>query len=226
LIDRPERVKALISCGRIGFLKNADILASLLASGVQYKRGTGVYWERALSGLMEEAIAEGYDYILTVDWDSYFCVDDVAALVALLDQYPEADAVCAVQMRRGVNAVLMAPLDADAPTTAETFAPDLLPLASGHFGLTLLRASAFADLPKPWFHSQPGPDGRWTEHSTDADVGFWRNWVASGHTLFCACHVVIGHGDEIIVWPSAKFDKPIMQYPAQWDRHGKPKGAL
>lgn len=226
MIDRPERVRALISSGRVGFLKNADILANLLCAGVRYTRSTGPYWEKSMTLLMEGAIADGAEYLLTVDWDSYFSVADVAELVRLMDAHPEAGAICSIQMRRYANAVLLAPLDVSTPMNERSFESELLPLATGNFGLTILRASEVNTLPRPWFHSCPDADGRWSDKSTDADVGFWHRWRDCGRTLMCATRVVIGHGEEIIVWPSGRFDKPLYQYPYQWDKFGKPAGAL
>jgi hypothetical protein len=80
-------------------------------------------------------------------------------------------------------------------------ANETIEVATAHFGLTLLRAAAFEDLPHPWFHGQPASDGTWGEGRVDDDIAFWHHWRQHGNTLHLACHVPIGHLELCVMYP-------------------------
>ena len=82
------------------------------------------------------------------------------------------------------------------------FDADLLKLKTGHFGLTLIRASTLRDVPKPWFLGIPAPDGSWGKGHQDEDVYFWRNWEKAGRTLYAANRVAVGHLEPMVKWPN------------------------
>jgi hypothetical protein len=52
------------------------------------------------------------------------------------------------------------------------FEGDLSKIATGHFGLTLFRASTLKKLPHPWFLPDPDKDGLWEKDRVDEDIYF------------------------------------------------------
>jgi hypothetical protein len=65
---------------------------------------------------------------------------------------------------------------------------------TGHFGFTLIRASVFRDLPKPWFITVPLPDGNYPPDGTgDSDIVFWRTMAENGYRIAQVNDVQVGH---------------------------------
>jgi hypothetical protein len=122
-----------------------------------------------------------------------------------MENYPEADAICPMQMRRDGDIPLMGLCDDQGEflkqiNTSE-FEKDILPIKTGHFGLTVFRASSFAKLKKPWFLGIPGPDGSWGKGRTDDDIYFWHNFLDSGLKAYVAPKVNIGHLQLMCTFP-------------------------
>jgi hypothetical protein len=85
-------------------------------------------------------IAEGFDAILTIDYDTVFTAQNVNSLIRLMLLHPEADAICPLQSARGWNSPLMTMelpdgMPADKVPRSH-FDGDLTKLRTGHFGLT------------------------------------------------------------------------------------------
>jgi len=110
-----------------------------------------------------------------------------------------------------------------AEVTREEMDGETIPLASAHFGLTMLRAAALQDLPKPWFAHVPDEHGGYGDGRTDADVAFWRRWQEGGRTLHLANRIAIGHLELMITWPDRRF-QPLYQHKSAYDAAGKPEG--
>ncbi len=182
----------------------------------------GGFWEQGLTNLWQEKIAEGYDWVLVTDHDSCFTPEDVDALCKLAEE-DDADAICGTQIKRGGNRVLMVPRGFECEGKTAPAPQDDSPLTRisvGHFGLTLLRTAAIATLPTPWFRSSTGPEGR-----IDPDIYFWRAWDRTGHTLYQANDVLVGHLQFVVTWPT-RNRKVAHQFLADWLRDGKPPGVV
>lgn len=219
--NRP-RVSAAMSVPRLGFMDNFFCALNALPKlKITLRKHTGAFWGQCLTRCMHECLAENPEWILTIDYDSVFTVDHVERLLALAAAHPEADAIAALQVHRTRPEPLMTMRGADGSNTGrvsrETFAPDLAPVATAHFGLTLLRASALRALPQPWFRATPADDGGWGEGRIDEDIGFWKQWEAAGNTLMLANHVPIGHAELMVRWPDRNM-QATWQHPSEfWD---------
>src|SRR5262249_11039252 len=157
-----------------------------------------------------------------------FRSSDLALLMQLLMTHPEADAICAVQAGRGKPNGALFTVHGEASDDGfvhvkaeEAFGPDLFKIATGHFGLTLLRADKLREPSHPWFLDQPDPSGGWGEGRTDADVGFWRKWEAAGNSLYLANRVPIGHLELGVLWPGRDL-RPVFQPASEWRKQGAP----
>ena len=222
------KIAAVMSMPRLGFTDNfMSIQGALAKLGIPVNTFTGAFWGQCLERGLEETIAKGYDYILTIDYDTVFTAENVKTLMRLMHLHPEADAIAPLQSARGWSSPLMTMklsdgMDANS-VPRNYFDADLTPLKTAHFGLTLLRVSALKDLPKPWFWGKPAPDGTWGEGHTDDDIYFWRQWEAAGKTVFNANRVVVGHLELMIKWPGRDLNTIHQRAPEFW-REGPPKG--
>lgn len=237
--NRPKCV-AVMSTPRLAFSDNLfAMVETTLEAQMGLKKYTGAFWGQCLERTMIEAIDEGFEWLLAVDYDSVFPLGTVPRLLAIMERHPEADAIAALQINRRTGMPLlsvesaMGELEGDQLTVPfSLFAPELTQLTTAHFGLTLLRAAAIQKMPHPWFHSTPNEDGLWEERRVDEDIYFWNKWLATGNTLYSANHVILAHAELMLMWPSVEKDpatdhaqwRPLFQHPADFHKDGVPEG--
>jgi predicted SAM-dependent methyltransferase len=196
---------------------------------VPYQIGAGAYWQQVLCEIMEQQIAEpSVKYVITCDYDTVFCHEDVLELYRLMEACPEADAIFPLESKRASDHALFGIVGKDGkPVPAVSMyrlSCNLLPVTHGHFGLTIFRADSLRSFARPWMVGTPNDDGRWGAGKIDADIEFWYRWKDSGRTLFLAPRVVVGHLQEMVTWPGADL-KPIYQSTNDYDAAGMPQGA-
>lgn len=214
---------ALCSCPRLGFMDfMGQSIVAFSQNNMTYKNLFGAYWSQGLSQGISTAVDEGYDYIITTDYDTIVTTEDVAQLLRLADQNPHADAICAMQMGRFSG--LLVSTESGVMSREELTNNALLPVNTGHFGLTLLRTSSLKELPKPWFWSKPDSDGEWKSKSDklDDDVYFWDNFKKHGRQLYVAPRIVIGHMELLIKWPDQNLEG-IYERLSDYHEYGKPQ---
>ena len=220
-----EGVTAILSAPRFGPVTHFRCaLAAFGKARVPYQIAGGAYWHQVISDLLEQQ-CQNSRYVITCDYDTVFSYEDVLELYRLMEAEPRADAICTLQSKRGADHALFG-LRADDGSHILSL-PDyqlsrnLLPVATGHFGLTIFRSETLRNHPHPWMDSQPNDDGRWREGKVDADIQFWNKWRSCGRTLYLAPRVVVGHLQELVTWPGRDL-KPIYQTLMDYDKSGKP----
>lgn len=223
-----KRISAIMSTPRLGFTNNMVIATKVFAPmGIDFEVGYGVFWSQVLSRMIQEQIARGMEWIVILDYDSYYLKEHFLALCQLMAEYPEVDAILPVQIKREGDTVL-AGVDDPAKTNYE-FDPaktDLIEIDTGHLGLTIFRASAFAKLKKPWFKAIPNEKGDWEDGRVDDDIYFWKNWRKCGLKVCLAPQVSIGHMQLMVTWPGNLYDKnakPTHQYITACTENGIPE---
>lgn len=226
---RPQKTIALLSCPRFGPIIHATCaFNALMPLGIPYKMHQGAYWHLVLSELMESHLDE-YEYIITCDYDTAFHAGDVGELYRLMRAYPDIDAICGVQMKRTEDKALFTVMKPDGTMAGEISARalsmDVLPIHSGHFGLTILRTSSLKRLPRPWMVGTTNADGRWADGKIDPDVEFWIKWKAAGLKLCLAPKVVLGHIQEMVTWPDRML-RPMHQTIKDYQASGIPAGVI
>jgi SAM-dependent methyltransferase len=227
--EMARRVRALLTVPR--FMPTETVLAierSLVPLGVGVEYALGVFWGQCLSRLMRMKIAQGVELLLTVDYDTVFCASDVVALYRLMDAHPEVDALVPLQMKRASRAPLFHLADEHGECRREVpwaeLRNEVVPIRAGHFGLTMLRASALERMPHPWFIPVPDPaTGEWDDGRIDEDVNFWLRWREAGNTVALASQVVLGHIEEVITWPDTML-RPMYQHVREYQTQGRPRG--
>lgn len=222
------KIGAIMSVPRFGPTNNLKLSLAFRDNGIGLMPFTGAYWGQCMERGLDAMIAEGQELIFTADYDSQATAQNVQTLMRLMLLHPEADAICALQMARGWKSPLLT-MDLPEGVTHQNVPravldQDLVKLKTGHFGLTVFRASALKEMPKPWLVGIPAPDGSWGEGRTDDDIYFWRKWAELGKTLFCAMRVPIGHQEEIAIWPGRNL-QPVYQRVAEFWTSGPPKDA-
>lgn len=217
------KVGACLSAPRFGpTMHHFCAHAALGALHIPYKVSQSCFWHQHISNLMEGVLEAGADYVLTLDFDTVFCTGDVRELYRLLKACPEADAVCALQSKRGNRETLFTGANHGKPVTMADLDRHLLPIRTGHFGLTLFRAESLRKFPRPWMVPKPSAEGKWTYgECIDADIAFWRNWEANGFKLFLAPRVKVGHLEEVVKWPGPDL-LPIYQGQDDYADNGIP----
>lgn len=225
-----EGVRACMSVPRYMLSATAVCLTEMcVALKIPVEMARGVYWHQSLTMAIENAIRAGAKYVLTLDFDTTFTPADVTELYRLMEADREIDALCALQMRRGMpgplNTFIGEGDKALEVIPTEWFERDTVQCRTGHFGLTLFRAEAFAKLPRPWFEAAPDSDGSWGAGRVDADVQMWLNWREAGNTLYLAPLVPIGHVEEMIIHSGRNLE-PVCQDVGDWRREGVPIEAL
>jgi hypothetical protein len=216
-----SRVKGIMTTPRIGFTNNfSSITRTIMELGIPFQTQQGAYWHQGITRALEWA--GDAEYILTVDYDTLFTVDDVRRLVQIADANPEYGAIAAMQSKREENVALLC---REGQTSREHLRADVLEVKSCHFGLTLIRSAALKAVPKPWFLCQPDPEGGYGDGRIDADVAFWHRLRAAGHKAGVTPHVAVGHLQLMATWPG--FDlMPVHQYVSDWDKSGPPERCL
>jgi hypothetical protein len=227
--QKVEGVHAVLASARFGpSLHHRCAQDAFGRLGIPYYVQVGCFWHQILSEAIEERLADpSVTHVLTCDYDTLFTAQDVQELYRLARAYPEAKAIFPVQMKRACEQVLFSLEAHDGEQQREVrsdyFDMNLTRAYSGHFGLTLFDADALRAFPRPWMTPRPNTDGRWAPGPgrRDADIDFWENWQQAGNAVYIANRVVVGHMEELITWPDARFRK-VYQTLEQYQAQGAP----
>ncbi|SRR5579883_627150 len=228
-IGPKPKIHAVMSAPRLGFMDNfVSVIEGLVPLGIPFNRVTGSNWGQCLTRGMESALEDpNLDLVLTLDYDTVFKSVDLVNLIQTIMVYPEVDALAPVQSSRGNSRPLLGmTLEGEATTRVpySTFAGDVTEIATAHFGLTLLRARKLRELPRPWLHHVPDPDGGWNDGRVDDDIAFWHKWKQAGNRLFLANRIPVGHAELVVLWPGKDLSA-IYQPMRDYHRVGKPPEA-
>jgi len=196
---------------------------------IKLTRGTGAFWGQVLTNMIEQAMADNAEWIFTLDYDTWFTKDHVIKLCQLMAENPGVDAIIPVQSKREGNEPLVGMRDENGGVLTSiprhVFNQELTPVGTGHFGLTLFRASSLKKLKKPWLWAQPGPDGRWDVDRQDSDIYFWNQFFHQGFKAVQANRVVIGHMQMMCTFPDTADNgfKPLHLYMNDLEKNGPPE---
>ncbi len=167
---------------------------ALQKNGIPLTVSGGVFYGQCMQRMLAEAVAKGIDYALTIDFDSIFDAEDVAALIQRANSRDDIDALAAVQARRGMKF----PLFTIGQETEVMFDGSPVRVDTAHFGLTLIKLDKLKEVPKPWFWCKPNSDGEWATDKLDDDIYFWHEWKKAGLSIWVDPSVSIGHLEEVV----------------------------
>ncbi len=226
--DAEVRVEAILSMPRLGFTSNFFAWAqALMPLGIRPTMGVGAFWSQVNTRVMEKFI-DSAEYLLTVDYDTFFTREDVEHLFALAMTH-QCDALTGIQTKREDGRPMLTlkgtldnpPESGGTRLPMEWFAEPVQEVDSAHFGLTVISTAALRRCKKPWFWEQPAPDGTWNDGRTDSDIWFWKNWRESGNRVFVTPRVVLGHGEYVVTWPGKDFTTPVFQWSTDFTNTSK-----
>ncbi|MDI9433119.1 MAG: hypothetical protein QM570_15490 [Planctomycetota bacterium] len=228
--DRPAaRVAGVMSVPRLLFHDNmACAFEAFAGLHIPVMKVQGAFWGQCLERGMMRAIDDGADLIVTIDYDTVFKRRDVEALLDLAYRHPEAAGIVPIQAKRAADQPLLSVKGRSGQPMSEVplsiFEAETTRIATGHFGLTVLRVTDLMDIPHPWFLGQPNADGMWGPGRVDDDMYFWRKLEAAGKVVLSANRVAVGHLELIATWPDPS-GRAIYQQTKDYHERGKPKAA-
>ena len=217
---------AVMSLPRVAWTETmASTIVACKRLSIDYIRATGVFWGQCMTRSFEEIITRGeHEWILTIDYDSVFDAYDIARLREIAEA-ESLDIICPFQIGRDRDSCIMLLDDGTGQPRKEMPAselrkPYLKPLF-GHFGLTLIRVSALQRMARPWFHSTPDEEGRWSLKKEDDDIRFWRMAREADLRLGITPQVRIGHLQLVCTWCDDDL-QPVHQYLPDYAKRGRP----
>ena len=226
------RVHAVLSMPRASFTANHfGWWRALMPLGITPTMGTGVFWSQVNSRIFEQVMDEN-EYILTLDYDSFVTKADIEHMFALAMTFG-CDALAPIQTKREDGRPMFTmlgtldnpPADGTNHVPRDWFREPVQLVDAAHFGCTVISTKALARCKKPWFWSQPDPQGAWNDGRVDDDIFFWKQWKASGNRCYVTPRVVIGHGEYVVTRPGSDLSKPVYQYTTDFNAKGeKPEG--
>jgi predicted SAM-dependent methyltransferase len=190
------KICAITSIPRIGWNDHwGCIVDALRPFGIPLRRFTGAFWGQGMQGMLEDALADGLDWVITLDYDTMFTMHHLDRLMGIMGTRAEIDAIASMQLGRQRTTPLCSIRRDDGETKTE-LAIDGAPfqVSTANFGLTILRLECLARVAKPWFLGTPDGTGGWrSTEKVDDDIHFWRQWTAAGNTVYVAPDVRVGH---------------------------------
>ena len=223
------RVEACLSMPRLSFTANHFAWAqALMPLGIRPTMGTGVFWDQVNTRIFEQFI-DKCEYLLLIDYDSFFSQADIEHLFALALTF-QCDALAPLQTKREDGRPMLTlkgcldnpPEGGSTSVPREWFQAPVQEVDSAHFGCTILSTAALKRAKKPWFWCKPSADGSWNDGRRDPDIYFWSNWRESGNKVFVTPRVCIGHGEYVVTWPGKDLSQPVFQWANQYTQTQKP----
>lgn len=190
------------------------------AVGIKPAKHHGAWWEQGVQNLFEDAIKDGYEYVITFDYDSMFEPEDLGKMLQRIYHDPSIDILSCVQGKREEEQ-MMVNIDREKMQSGVEKKIDILepmPILSAHFGMTVIRLAAIKDVPKPWFLNVPNEKGEWREGMIAADMYFWNKMHKHGvHSFILPC-VSIGHTEVVVKKFNIATGKCEYKYIHEWNK--------
>ncbi len=194
------KISAFVSAPRLGFTDHHRVAQMTLNSfNIPLTVTGGAWWEHAIQNTIVQLIDGGSDILISLDYDSVFFPDDLKELLLLMVRYPHIDALVPIQNKRGNKNDILCVIEGVNYFTPTMASSDLTKISIGHFGLTVFRATAFKDVPKPWLVGVPNENGDWHSGQINPDIYFWKKFKEYDKNVYLANQVKIGHIDEYLV---------------------------
>ena len=217
------RVEAVMSVPRLGFMDNFYTWAqALMPLGIRPTKVTGAFWGQCLQRVFEQ-FADKCEYLLTIDYDTFFTREDVEQLFAMAMTF-QCDALTGFQTKREDGRPMLTlkgtldnpPEDGKTTLPRSWFAEPVQEVDTMHFGCTVISTAALKRMKKPWFWEKCDPQGGYGDGRVDADIGFWRTFRESGNRCYVTPRVILGHGEYMVTWPGQDLGKPVFQYSTEF----------
>jgi hypothetical protein len=134
------RVEAIFSMPRLGFNDNFFTWAqALMPLGIRPTKVTGAFWDQCMQRVFEQFV-DSCEYLLAIDYDTFFTKADVELLMALAMTF-QCDAITGLQTKREDGRPMFTlpgmldnpPQDGETRLPMEWFAEPVQQVDSAHF---------------------------------------------------------------------------------------------
>jgi len=205
-----------MSLPRVGFVDNGFAIGfAMRGTGIKVSRFQGAFWEQGIDKMMRSWLDK--QYILTIDYDTYFTQYHVVDLYNIMERNPEVDVLFPMQTKRNGGAPMFQAhqfltgkkMDDGADemkSSLKNWSKDYIEADSGHFGLTIIRTECLKKLDKPWLEGKANKDGEWEFGKIDPDMSFWYNCQKNNVKVALAPTVYIGHLEQFCSIPGRPQD--------------------
>ena len=207
-ILKPGKAVAVMSVGRLLFADAVRCMNKVVHKlGIPVIDLTGAFWRQTMETVIDDALRQNpnLEWIITLDHDSVFTMEQFERMAVLFDNHPEIDALAPIQPHRNFESVLAWTDGKTIDTMAE-----VAQVSTAHFGLTFIRAAKLREFAHPWFYGKPDAEGKWGSGRVDDDIAFWRKWNEAGNNVYITPRVGIGHLENVVLWAGTDY-KPVAQ---------------
>ena len=201
-MNKIPKVLGIMSMPRLAFTDNMRCVSMLSELDIPLITSSGCYWDRSLQKCFDHAIKEGYDYVLTIDYDSIFTKRDVQILLST-----------AVDENIGALAPLMRGRE-DVGILYNTSMPEvgeIIPVDTAHFGLTVIDVNVLKDIGDYWV------GGNINVHP---DMQFWEDLKEEEHQAYIHKGVSVGHLTLMVSNVDGSFSTLDEWYTNEGDKDG------
>ncbi len=213
------KIIAVQSVPRWGPLDTQHCIAmGCAAFGIKSTKHHGAWWEQGVQNLLEDAIADGYEFCVAFDFDSMFEVEDLGVMLETILHNKNIDILSCVQPKREDGIMMVNTLKMETGQSKEIDLLNPMPITSAHFGLTVIRLSFLANIPKPWFLNVPNDKGEWRQGMIPADMYFWKKMLDHGVKSFILPCVSIGHTETTVAKFNIKTGQCEYKYIHEWNK--------
>lgn len=177
-----KNILVAASMPRLGFTENFQSTMYFAALGIPVAYSTGAYWQKSLHKVFTAACSLGYDWVLTVDYDSIFKPDDVKKMVSWSHQLSPTS--CSVVLGDMAGREKLGSLLSHVEE------------GYGHFGFTLISTTLLEKISEDWIFGAPGKD---------PDILLWEKFKEAEAVIYVDDTLKIGHLEQRIKWPDGSF---------------------
>jgi hypothetical protein len=192
--DTTIPAKCALAIWNLAFPPNNGVVR-ILAQGME----VGDAYSKAIESVLVHPELSQWEYILTVESDNAPPPDGVIRLIDRMEERPEFACVGGLYFTKGEGGV--AQMWGDVKDPIINFRPQvpdpnggLVECCGTGMGFNLWRLSMFKDdrIPRPWFRTMRGSEGRGVGTQ---DLVFWTEARKAGYRCAVDCSVKVGHYD-------------------------------
>lgn len=219
-----RKITACMSAPRLLFLDQVNSVENVLRPlGIPVSIHTGSNWGQCLERCFTDAVNQGYEWIVALDYDTVFSESQFVRMMALFEAYGDKwDALAPLQIKREGNAALFWRGDRGRIPVEEIARP-IFAADSAHFGCTFIKTEILKKMPHPWFHHVPNAAGEWQDGRVDDDINFWASFRKAGGRLGVTSRLCVGHLQLMVSWLGEGY-QPVHQFVTDYRKYGPPLG--
>jgi len=203
LIPAGESIPTKVYLSHLGLIFPPNQAAHrMVAMGME----VGEAFSNAIAEILANPELSKWEYLLTIEHDNMPPQDGLIKLIEQMENNPKLSCIGGLYYTKGEGGVAQIWGDPNDPIiNFRPQVPDpkggLVECCGTGMGFNLWRLSMFKDekLPRPWFNTQNGKEGKGVGTQ---DLTFWSNARKHGYRCAIDCSIRVGHYDQLadFVW--------------------------